>query len=97
MQPYHRQLRKNLTRTIINYIESISGADTRHDKIMLAKIFFEYMITEKNNILDLNIMSEFFISTVKHKLIELNNLENVPWAYNFYLMLFDEIMPNAII
>ena len=36
-------------------MESISDAGTRHNKIMLAKIFFEYMISQKNNILDLNV------------------------------------------
>ncbi len=45
----------NLSRTIINYMESISDAGTRHNKIMLAKILFEYMISQKNNILDLNV------------------------------------------
>ena len=93
MKKYYKETRENLCFTIGNYIKDFQSCKTREERILQAKIMFDYIITQKNNVLNLNIMNEGFVSTMKDKLIHFHNVDNISWAYNYYLILFDEVMP----
>jgi len=85
-----------LCNTINNHLASISAGNTALDRTIAAKQTFEYIISEKQYILDQKILGERFINVMRDKLIELHHYQNVPWAYNVYLVLFDLSMPDII-
>ena len=76
-------------------VNTIKQGHTKKERVNCSKMMFNYIISEKQNVLDMNIMNERFIYTMKNKLIELHE-QNVPWAYNYYLLLFDNIMPDVV-
>jgi len=92
MPPHYQQIKNNLIKTIGNHLAALTQSRTKRDKTICGKMMFDYIISEKQNVFDINIMDARFISTMKNKLIEFHN-QNIPWAYNYYLILFDEIMP----
>ena len=95
MPPHYKKIISILVNTIGNYLIAIKQGHTRKEKVNCSKMMFNYIISEKQNVLDMNIMNERFIYTMKDKLIELHD-QNVPWAYNYYLLLFDNIMPDVV-
>jgi hypothetical protein len=95
MAPSYIIKREILCNTINNYLRSFYNCATKIERCETAKIMFEYIIIQKKYTLDKNIMDDRFIETMKQKLIDLH-YQNVPWAYNFYLILFNTIMPGVI-
>ena len=95
MPPAYENIKINLVKTIANYLNAIAQSRFKRDKILACKMMFDYIISEKQYILDINILDEKFIYTVKNKLIEMHG-QNISWAYNYYLIIFDEIMPVII-
>ena len=85
-----------LCSTISNHLACISAGNTTVDRTIAAKQTFDYIISEKQYVLDQKILGERFINVMKDKLIELHHYQNVPWAYNMYLVLFDIRMPEII-
>ena len=95
MPPHYKKIISILVNTIGNYLIAIKQGHTKKERVNCSKMMFNYIISEKQNVLDMNIMNERFIYTMKNKLIELHE-QNVPWAYNYYLLLFDNIMPDVV-
>ena len=95
MPPHYKKIISILVNTIGNYLIAIKQGHTKKERVNCSKMMFNYIISEKQNVLDMNIMNERFIYTMKDKLIELHD-QNVPWAYNYYLLLFDNIMPDVV-
>ena len=95
MPPHYKKIISILVNTIGNYLIAIKQGHTKKERVNCSKMMFNYIISEKQNVLDMNIMNERFIYTMKNKLIELHE-QNVPLAYNYYLLLFDNIMPDVV-
>ena len=95
MPPHYKKIISILVNTIGNYLIAIKQGHTKKERVNCSKMMFNYIISEKQNVMNMNIMNERFIYTMKDKLIELHE-QNVPWAYNYYLLLFDNIMPDVV-
>ena len=95
MPPHYKKIISILVNTIGNYLIAIKQGHTKKERVNCSKMMFNYIISEKQNVMNMNIMNERFIYTMKDKLIELHE-QNVPWAYNYYLILFDDIMHGVV-
>ena len=85
MPPHYKKIISILVNTIGNYLIAIKQGHTKKERVNCSKMMFNYIISEKQNVMNMNIMNERFIYTMKDKLIELHE-QNVPWAYNYYLI-----------